>query len=251
MLREPVRFVVVEGFECVPLRQTCRNERPEIRPGRSAVRPGARHRWGRGARVKLHWSPRSPFVRMVMVAAHELNLANQLTLVRTVAAMSEVNPQLSADNPLNKLPTLVLEDGTAMFDSRVILRVLDTDGRLHPPGREEGLAAARWQAMGMGLLDLLVLLRNERDRPENLRSHAHMTAWKQKIANSLDWLEARASELAARPFDIGHIAVGCALGYLDLRFGEMDWRAGRSTLAQWGAVFEARPSALASQSHID
>jgi glutathione S-transferase len=186
-----------------------------------------------------------------MVAAHELGVAGDITLVRTIAAMSEVNPVLTADNPLNKLPTLVLDDGTAIFDSRVILRLLDKEGQLHPAGRDEGLVSARWQAMGMGLLDLLILLRNERDRSENLRSPAHMSAWRQKIANSLDWLEARVPELTGRPFDIGHVAVGCALGYLDLRFGEMEWRSGRPALAEWGAEFEARPSASASQSHID
>ncbi|MEQ6332682.1 glutathione S-transferase family protein [Sphingobium sp. MK2] len=201
--------------------------------------------------MKLHWSPRSPFVRIVMIAAHELGIADRLTLVRTVAAMSEVNPQLSADNPLNKLPTLVLDDGKAVFDSRVILRLLDSADRLHPVNREAGLETARWQAMGMGLLDILVLLRNERDRPENLRSHAHMTAWKQKVANSLDWLEQHVGELAARQFDVGHVAVGCALGYLDLRFAELDWRYRRPNLVEWGAAFEARSSAMACRGEID
>jgi glutathione S-transferase len=197
--------------------------------------------------MKLHWSPRSPFVRIVMVAAHELGIAQDLTLVRTVAAMSEVNHELSADNPLNKLPTLVLDDGTALFDSRVILRFLDRNDQLHPAGVD----AIRWQALGMGLLDILVLLRNERDRVENLRSDAHMTAWKQKVANSLDWLESRVSELAARPFDVGHIAVGCALGYMDLRFAELAWRSGRDELAAWAATFEARPAVLLCRAEID
>jgi glutathione S-transferase len=186
-----------------------------------------------------------------MVAAHELGIAEKLTLVRTVAAMSEVNAALSADNPLNKLPTLVLDNGKAIFDSRVILKFLDSEGQLHPPGREEGLETARWQAVGMGLLDILILLRNERDRVENLRSEAHMAAWRQKIINSLDWLEAHVQELAARPFDVGHIAVGCALGYLDLRFAELGWRTGRPVLTEWSAAFEDRPSAQASASRID
>jgi glutathione S-transferase len=201
--------------------------------------------------MKLHWSPRSPFVRIVMVAVHELGLADQLELVRTVAAMSEVNLALTADNPLNKLPTLVLDDGTALFDSRVILRYLDAGDQLHPASREDAIVTARWQAMGMGLLDILIMLRNERDRPSNLCSAEHMKAWKQKVTNSLDWLEVHLGQLAARTFDVGHIAVGCALGYLDLRFEELNWRVGRPGLSAWSRAFEARPSAMASQARLD
>ena len=85
-----------------------------------------------GMTVKLHWSPRSPFVRKVMIAAHELGVADRLETVRTVVAMSEPNLELLADNPLGKIPTLVLDDGTALYDSLTICEYLDSLGRAAP-----------------------------------------------------------------------------------------------------------------------
>lgn len=70
--------------------------------------------------MKLHWSPKSPYVRKVMICAYELDLLPRLELVRSVAAMRKPNPALMADNPLSKIPTLVREDGSTLFDSIVI-----------------------------------------------------------------------------------------------------------------------------------
>jgi len=73
--------------------------------------------------MKLHWSPRSPFVRKVMIAAHETGLVNRLTCVRTVVAMTAPNTNLLCDNPLSKIPTLVLDDGSPLYDSVVIANI--------------------------------------------------------------------------------------------------------------------------------
>ena len=127
--------------------------------------------------MKLHWSPKSPYVRKVMVCAHELGVVQDLTLVRSVAAMLKPNAALMADNPLSKIPTLVLDDGTVLFDSAVICEYLDAQahGSLIPAGGAARWQALRWHAFGDGLLDALILWRNERDRlhPADLYLNAY------------------------------------------------------------------------------
>ncbi len=90
--------------------------------------------------MKLHWSPRSPFVRKVMVSAHELGVADRIQTVRTVVQMDKPNPVLLADNPLGKIPTLVLDDGTTLYDSLTICEYLDSmaDTCSRRPGRRAG-----------------------------------------------------------------------------------------------------------------
>src|SRR5215472_16028820 len=114
-----------------------------------------------GSPMKLHWSPRSPFVRKVMVAVHELGLVDRIMCVRTVAATTKPHAELMRDNPLSKIPTLVLDDGTVIYDSPVICEYLDgLSGapKLHPTEPKARLVALRRQALGDGFLDLLVLL---------------------------------------------------------------------------------------------
>ncbi len=199
--------------------------------------------------MKLHWSPRSPYVRKVMLAACELGLQDRLERQRTVVAMSSSNADLRADNPLNKIPTLVLDDGLAIFDSYVICEYLDElagGGRLIPRHGRERLLAQRLHAFGQGLLDLLILMRNERDRPDHLRSSVHMQAFADKRAATLAQLEREAGAIASAPFGIGQIAIGCALSYADFRFAAEPWREAHPQLAAWHKTFEARPSAQAT-----
>ena len=100
--------------------------------------------------MKLHWSPRSPFVRKVMVVAHELGLTDRITCVRTVAAMTRPHAELMRDNPLSKIPTLVLDDGTVIYNSPVICEYLDTlhsKAKLFPANPRNAslrFAARRW-----------------------------------------------------------------------------------------------------------
>ena len=198
--------------------------------------------------MKLHWSPRSPFVRKVMIVAHERGVIDRLACVRTVAAMTTPHAELMRDNPLSKIPTLVLDDGTALYDSPVICEYLDAlDGspQLFPRDRDLRMRALRRQALGDGFLDLLVLARNERLREQPSQVHLNSTAVRR--AAVLDSLEREADALAASGFDIGHIAIGCALSYLDFRFAEEDWRKDHARLAIWHAVFAARPSVLATR----
>jgi len=202
--------------------------------------------------MKLHWSPRSPFVRKVMVAAHEMGLVGRITCVRSVAAATRPHAELMKDNPLSKIPTMVLDDGTRLFDSRVICEYLDTlhDGpKLFPAERKARFLALRRQALGDGMLDLLVLWRGENDRAQP--SQAHLASFAARRAACLAALEQEAEALHAGPFTIGHVALGCALSYLDFRFANDPWRGGHPRLAAWHATFCARPSARATEAVDD
>jgi len=200
--------------------------------------------------MKLHWSPRSPFVRKVMIVAHEAGLLERITCVRTVAAMIKPHQELMRDNPLSKIPTLVLDDGTALYDSAVICEYLDElhDGpKLFPAALGARMTALRRQALGDGLLDILVLWRSEISRPTELRWRTLQDSFAARTDAALAALEREASELETSAFSIGHIAIGCALSYLDFRFAEREWRPGRPRLARWHAGFLARPSVRATE----
>ncbi|MBP0496560.1 glutathione S-transferase family protein [Pararoseomonas indoligenes] len=202
--------------------------------------------------MKLHWSPRSPFVRKVMIAAHELGLADRIRTVRTVVRMGKPNDDLLPDNPLSKIPTLVLDDGTVLFDSLTIIEYLDdlAGGALFPPKPARFEALTR-HALGNGLLDLLILFRNERDKPADRQTAEWLDSFAAKTRASLDRLEREAPALSARPFDVGHIAIGCALSYLDFRFADMDWRAEHPAIAAWHEEFSARPSVRGTEAVDD
>ena len=192
--------------------------------------------------MRLHWSPKSPYVRKVMVCAHELQVLDRLELVRSVAAMLKPNAALMRDNPLSKIPTLVLDDGTRLFDSGVICEYLNdlADGPLCPAHGAARWQAQRWHAFGDGLLEVLILWRNERERAQPLQ--ALVDAFTLKAEASLAMLEQEAAALSAAPFGIGHVALGCALGYFDYRFETFGWRDRAPALAAWHAGLMQRPS---------
>lgn len=198
--------------------------------------------------MKLHWSPRSPFVRKVMIVALERGVADRITRLRTVAATAKPHSELMQDNPLSKIPTLVLDNGAVLYDSRVICEYLDSlDGapKFFPQQPEARMTALRRQALGDGFLDLLVLNRNERDRAAP--SDGHLASAAIRTVAVLAQLEREAEALAATPFDIGHVSIGCALSYLDFRYAGGEWRKNHLRLAKWHASFLARPSVQATQ----
>ena len=165
--------------------------------------------------------------------------------------MSATNPAIMADNPLNKIPTLVCPDGTAIQDSFVICAFLDDlagGDRLFP-----STGARRWRSLSLhalsdGLLDLLILWRNERDKPPERQTAAWLQAFEAKATATLDRYEADVETISAQPLCIGQIALGCALGYLDFRFPDLGWRNGRPALSNWFATFSKRPSAMPRRS---
>lgn len=199
--------------------------------------------------MKLYWSSRSPFARKVMVTAHELRLAGRIRTERVVVSAAAPNAEVMAANPLNKIPTLILDDGTALYDSRVICEYLDTlhaGPKLFPADASARWAALRRQALGDGLMEVILLRLGEQARPPATQSEKHLSAYRLKIATALDRLESEAEGLAGPP-GIDHIAIGCALAHLDFRFAAENWRAGRATLARWYGDFARRPSMQATE----
>ncbi len=201
--------------------------------------------------MKLHWSPKSPYVRKVMVCAHELGCVQDIALIRSVAAMLKPNPAIMQDNPLNKIPTLVLDDGRTLFDSRVICEFLNArkGGELFPKDGPAQWQSLRWQALGDGLLDALILWRNEREKTPPLAML--MTAFQTKTMATLKQLETECHALEKASFSIGSISIACALGYLDFRFDELAWRSHAPLLAAWFKTVSDRPSLRATEPGFD
>lgn len=203
--------------------------------------------------MKLYWSSRSPFVRKVMIFAHECGVAERLDCVRTVVAMGKPNIELLRVNPTGKIPTLQLDDGSALYDSTVICEYLDSlhDGvKLFPPSGAARWTALRRHALGNNLTDNLMLWRNEILRPPVQQSPEILAAFEIKVRNAVTALEAEAEALAAAPVGIGHVAIACALGYADFRFARLGWREGHDRIKLWYDRFAQRPS-MTDTAHVD
>lgn len=199
--------------------------------------------------LKLHWSPRSPYVRKVMIMAHELGLADRLECVRSATAMDVPNPVLMIDNPLSKIPTLVLENGAAIYDSLVICQYLVglADAEAQTPAAPASLDAQVRHSLCDGLIDIIVLWRNERDKPASQQRREWLDAFALKSGAALDRLETLAPVFAREPFGMDHAALGACLAYMDFRLPALDWRRTRPALAAWQAAFSERPSARATE----
>ena len=191
--------------------------------------------------MKLRYSATSPYARKVVATAIEIGLDGRVERVATDPWSADTD--LPASNPLGKVPALETDDGTVLFDSPVICEYLDSlhDGpKLHPEG------AARWTALrlaaiGDGICDAAITRLLDTRRPENLRSPDWQQRQKAAMARACDLLEAEAASLEGA-VTIGHLAVACALGYLDLRWDADQWRQGRPKLAAWFEGFSQRPS---------
>lgn len=189
----------------------------------------------------LRYSAASPYARKIRIAAEILGLASRIEIV--AANTADPNDPLRQQNPLGKIPTLVLDDGTSLYDSRVIAEYLDHvgGGRLIPADSSRRFEALRLQALGDGINDAALLIRYEvASRPPELRHPATIELQQGKIDRALATLEAAPP---SGPVDIGQIAVACALGYLDLRF-EGAWRAGHPELVAWLDRFEKETPAF-------
>lgn len=203
--------------------------------------------------MKLFWSSRSPFVRKVMVFAHECGLAGRLECKRTLVAMNKPNTDLLKINPTGKIPTLLLDDGSALYDSTVICEYLDSlhDGaKLFPPSGQQRWTALRRHALGNNLLDNLMLWRNELLRPQTQQSPETMAAFETKVRNAVAALDQEAEALGTDPVSIGHVAIACALSYADFRFSSLGWRIGNGRITRWFDAFAQRPSMI-NTAHVD
>lgn len=194
--------------------------------------------------IKLRSSPPSPFGRKVKIAAALLGLTERIEIV--VADTNDAGDSLRAENPLGKIPCLILEDGGSVFDSRVIVEFLDDmagGGKLIPASGPARFKALTLQALADGIMDAAILLVCEqRFREEPMRSAKWVGHQQGKIDRALAVLEAAPPQGAV---DIGHIAVACALGYLDLRFAGA-WRAAHPRLVAWLAAFASAVPAFAT-----
>jgi len=199
--------------------------------------------------MKIFHSAASPFVRKCLVAAHELGLRERLELLPAAAHPVNRDRTIVAHNPLGKVPTLITDDGTALYDSRVICEYLNALGDGHLIPREGG---ARWtalveQSLADGIMDAAVLARYEMAvRPENLRWNDWTAGQLDKVTCGLAEVERRARGFGGR-VDIGTIAVGCVLGYLDFRFASLAWREQYVSTSAWFERFGARESMMATR----
>jgi glutathione S-transferase len=194
--------------------------------------------------MKLRYSPTSPYVRKVTVVAIETGLHAQIERIPT--DVRDPGTDLVRDNPLCKVPTLITEGGEALYDSPVICEYLDSlhEGlKLFPASGGARWTALRRQALADGILDSGVLIRFESLRPEQQQSAGWVERQKAAIERGLDTLEEEAPSLAGQT-TIGHIAIGCALEFLDFRFPQEGWRRHRPELARWLQAFGARKSMI-------
>ena len=198
--------------------------------------------------MQLIYAAASPFARKVRVLAAETGLLDRIELLDTAVLPTTLNERVNALNPLGKIPVLLTDDDQVLYDSRVICEYLDT---LHAGAKLLPSGAARWQvlrlaALADGLMDAALLARYERAvRPAELQWAAWLDGQLGKVQRSLTELECQVERLQG-PLDLGQIGVACALGYLDFRFADLDWRAAHPGLAAFQQTFAQRASMLAS-----
>lgn len=195
---------------------------------------------------KLRYSSTSPFVRKVRVVALETGQDKDIELIKTMTA--DPTCDIGKDNPLNKVPALVLEDGSSLYDSHVICEFLDarhSGAKIFPAAGAARWTALRQEALGNGMADAGVLRMMETRRPAGEQSPAWIARQKLKMDQGLDALEREAPDFA-KGFDIGLMTIAIVLDYFDFRFKAEGWRNGRPALAKWHEAISARPSLKAT-----
>ncbi len=197
--------------------------------------------------MRLHYSPASPYVRKVLVTAIELGLDDGITLVPS--QVWDPDSDLPSVNPLGKVPALELDDGGVLYDSPVICEFLAaqvTQPALYPPPGPARWTMLRRAALADGMLDAAVgRVVEEHRRPQEFRYQGWCERLSAAVERALDVFEAEVAELPT--LDYATLTLAVALGYLDFRFAESDWRPGRPVLAAWNADFSGRPSLVRTQ----
>ncbi len=195
--------------------------------------------------MKLFYATASPFARKVVVCIHELGLEEAVEIVSAAVTPVAPNADINAVNSIGKIPTLVLGDGSGLFDSRVICEHLDTlsnSATIFPTARAERISALRLQAVGDGICDTAVALRYETFlRPEEFRWAEFIESQKVRLLRTIQQVEDQYLD-DLKGVHIGAIAVASALGYLDFRMPDLGWRDGRPGIAAWYEEFSQRPS---------
>jgi len=195
--------------------------------------------------MKLFHSPTSPYVRKVMVTAIEKGLDSQIEKLPTSASPIKREGDLPKKNPLGKVPCLITDDGRALFDSPVICAYLDTlkSPPLIPTDAKGRFDCMTLEALADGFLDAGILLRYEHAlRPEAKRWQDWVDGQMAKIMGSIDALETTYAAQLTGPLTVGQIAVACALGWFDFRYGHVDWRKDHPKVAAFAKATAERPS---------
>ena len=195
--------------------------------------------------MKLYYSSTSPFVRKVNVFAAELGLDKKIEWVKTNPWQAE--DILTSKNPLSKIPTLITDDGTIIYDSSVICEYLDTlhDGeKLIPVEGEARWQALRLQSLADGILESGIARFLERKRDKALQSKDWDVMQKKSIERALDYLEETIVEWSETDLNIAVLCVACTLGWLDFRIADENWREKRPALTAWFTQFSTRSSML-------
>ncbi len=200
--------------------------------------------------MQLYYSLNSPYARKARIIILELGLKAR---VEDVIVSLPADAKLRAVNPLGKIPALILDDGSAIYNSPVICEYLDElgNGPFFPRARLLREAQGRWraltlQALGDGLADAVVRRNQERRLPQERRSEEVLERQTRAIEASFAALDRMAAKFPAEP-TIGELAVACAIGYLDLRAPEDGWRDRYPRLAAWLDGFSQRPSVQATK----
>ncbi len=197
--------------------------------------------------MKLYHSPTSPYVRKVMVTLHLTGQSGDVELIPGSGTPLAPNDATIAHNPLGKIPCLIGDDGTAIFDSRVICRYLDhrANSGLYPEG-DALFPALTVEALADGIIDAVLLTAYEwRLRPEAIRYQPWVDGQTAKVERALAVLEQTELVLSG-PINAARIAAGCALGYVDFRLADLGWRDRRPALAAWYAAFAETPAMKAT-----
>jgi glutathione S-transferase len=183
-----------------------------------------------------------------MIAAYELGVADRLKIVRVIADSANPNPAVVEHNPLGRIPTLVLDDGTVLQDSAVIVDFLTATfgGSLIPPAGPERWSALSLQSLADGVMEADIRWMEERRRPPEERRQGIVKGMRAKIEASLDRIE----HDPPVQLTVGAIAVASALAHLDFRFSDVPWRPGRPRLDSWFTEFSRRPS-MAATTFVD
>ena len=197
--------------------------------------------------MQLISSQASPFVRKVHVVLHETGQSQDIEVIEAGTTPINTPDHVRAANPTGKIPALIRPDGPALHDSRVITRFLDARAKsgLYPEARIWEVLTL--ESMADAIMDAAVLITYEgRVRPEEQQSDVWKEAQWGKIRAALDVINTRWMSHLAGPLDASHIAVGCALGYLDFRHDARGWRTGVDALAKWSEAFQQRDSMQAT-----
>jgi glutathione S-transferase len=194
--------------------------------------------------MKLFWSPASPFARKVRCVARERGLAERIEEAQV--AVYDDPAELIAANPLGKIPALVLDDGEMLYDSPVICAYLDAHAEargtpLCPPSGPDRWRVLRAEALADGAMDLALGMTLDARKPENERSPTTIARWRTQLLRAVGAMQAEIAALPQEP-TLGHIALACALGYIDLRQPGLAWRDGQAELARWYEAIASRPS---------